>query len=67
MDRKSFIYSSVRLLILSIFVGFISVLFKKGKIMDSESCPENNFCSKCAGFEVCNRVQAINQRANGEK
>jgi hypothetical protein len=67
MNRKTFIYSSARILILSIFVGLITILYRKGKIMDSESCPENKFCSKCSGFAVCNQVQAINQRANGKK
>jgi hypothetical protein len=77
MDRKTFINSSIRILILAIFAGFTALLVRKGKISGSDICNENRRCDQCNSFITCNRFpacqneaavrQTLNQRANEKR
>jgi len=67
MDRKTFINSSIRILILAILAGFTTLLIRLGKIQAPDSCIENRICDQCGSFNSCNKLQALNRRADEKK
>ena len=64
MDRKTFMFTSLRFLILSIFTAFVIFLFKRDKISVSGICEENKFCNNCKIFSQCEKPQALKQKVN---
>ena len=67
MDRKKFIYSFARFLIMSVFAGLIAFLFKRNKINAAGTCEVNKFCDGCRSFTNCSKPQAIKQKDNEKK
>lgn len=61
MDRKSFLRSGARWMLLGLLAGMVLFLVKKQRISPDFACAENEFCKNCSKFGSCNLPQATEQ------
>lgn len=67
MNRKEFIKTGGRILLLGGFAIFSGYLFVTKRISKTKVCPINDNCSNCNKFTACELPQATKTKTDGEE
>lgn len=67
MERRDFIKTGGRVLILIIIGVFTAVGLKQNKITSTTACSKTNFCSNCNKLSYCSLPQATKYQKDGRR
>lgn len=64
MNRKEFISTAARLIILSVMAVLVGVFAFKGKLTGESTCPDSKYCKGCSKLAKCSLPNALKERSD---